>query len=51
MYNQPPLIITTTSRVYNTWEKPKLLEDQATFLADTRVNIFKSGVFNTNEES
>ena len=30
-------------KVYNTWEKPKLLEDQATFLAEQRVNIFKSG--------
>ena len=30
-------------KVYNTWEKPKLLEDQATYLAEQRVNIFKTG--------
>jgi len=30
-------------KVYTEWEKPKLLEDQASFLADQRVNIFKSG--------
>ena len=30
-------------KVYTEWEKPKLLEDQATFLAEQRVNIFKSG--------
>ena len=31
-------------KVYTEWEKPKLLEDQATFLSEQRVNIFKSGV-------
>ena len=30
-------------KVYTEWEKPKLLENQATFLAEQRVNIFKSG--------